>query len=282
MCRFRAVGGGIFIPILENAVGIFSGMFRGKSDKERDGLIERASRTQVGLLPNSIPRLQGYDVQVHSQSAKALSGDYYDFLLDEESDRMESVIMDVSGKDFPASITVSQLAGALYILFQDFTTPLDEKLAQLNAMMFERTRRETFVTAMLMRLDYNRHTLSFANAGHNPLIIAGGGSKIYEKKGVIAPAIGFVDDKKFRTMVKTTEIEMQPEMLVFSYTDGLNEAMDPKRNEYTTERLISMVDKYKDKDLALMVRSIQQDLLHHQDGIDPSDDQTVIAIKRLI
>ncbi len=263
-------------------MGIFSGMFRGKSDKERDGLIERASRTQVGLLPNSIPRLQGYDVQVHSQSAKALSGDYYDFLLDEESDRMESVIMDVSGKDFPASITVSQLAGALYILFQDYTTPLDEKLAQLNAMMFERTRRETFVTAMLMRLDYNRHTLSFANAGHNPLIIAGGGSEIYEKKGVVAPAIGFVDDKKFRTMVKTTEIEMQPEMLVFSYTDGLNEAMDPRRNEYTTERLISMVDKYKDKDLALMVRSIQQDLLRHQDGIEPSDDQTVIAIKRLI
>jgi sigma-B regulation protein RsbU (phosphoserine phosphatase) len=253
-------------------------MFRGKKDKERDYLIERASKTQIGLLPNQIPRVDGYQIHVYFQSAKALSGDYYDFIIDHETKRMEALIMDVSGKDFPAAITVSQLAGAMYILFKDPGMDIAEKLRQLNAMMFDRTRRETFVTAMLMRLDFANHILSFTNAGHNPLIV--NGETTFEDKGQPAPAIGFVDDDKFSRAIKAVDIPMGPGMSVVSYTDGITEAMDPKRNEYGKERLMQVVEEYRDRDPALMAQTIHMELLRHERGTEPSDDRTLIAIKR--
>jgi len=51
--------------------------------KERASLeseIGRATRIQFNLLPEQIPRLRGFDMRVHYQSAKEVSGDYYDFI----------------------------------------------------------------------------------------------------------------------------------------------------------------------------------------------------------
>lgn len=259
-------------------VGLFGDMFRGKRDKERDDLLERASRIQVGVLPNQIPRIDGYDIQIYSQSAKALSGDYYDFLLDEKEKRMEVICMDVSGKDLPAAITATQLAGAMYVLFKVPDMDISEKLAWLNALMYERTRRETFVTAMLIRLDFDKHEISWTNAGHNPLVVWEGRSE--EKTGKIAPAIGFVEDAAFRAAVRTYTFPIEPGMIVLTYTDGVNEAMDNKRNEYGKERLLKIIHDNHEKALGLSMRALQVDLDNHESGQDPSDDRTVIAIKR--
>lgn len=259
-------------------MGIFSGFFRGKGDKERDYLIERASKTQVGLLPNSIPQIEGYQIKVYSQSAKALSGDYYDFFLDQENKRLETIIMDVSGKDFPAAITVSQLSGAMYILFKDPEMPIAEKMRQLNAMIFDRTQRETFVTALVMRLDYGNNVMSFVNSGHNPLVVAG--AKMREEKGAVAPAIGFVEDAKFKTLVRATEIPMEEEMVIVAYTDGITEDMDAKRNEYGIERFMKLIEQHRGKDLSLLTEAIKMDIQRHEAGEMPHDDQTVIAFRR--
>lgn len=260
-------------------MGFFKEFLRGKQDKERDNLIERATMTQLGLLPNNLPRIEGYDIHVHSQSAKELSGDYYDFIDDPVNHRLEILNMDVSGKDFPAAITASQLAGAMFILFKNPEMPIDEKLCLLNQLIFERTRRETFVTTMIMRIDYANHVLSFANAGHNPLVICENGSA-REEKGIVAPAIGFVDDKKFRNLVKTIEMPIERDVVFLSYTDGITEAMDSKRNEYGVKRVLAHMEKYAGKDVTLLTNALYQDVKRHEAGRPPGDDQTVIIFKR--
>src|SRR4029079_2394911 len=73
------------------------------------------SRMQTGLLPQSLPRLPGYEVTARSLLATEAGGDLYDFLRDERG-RLWIAAGDVSGHGYSCAIGQASIKASLLSL----------------------------------------------------------------------------------------------------------------------------------------------------------------------
>lgn len=71
-----------------------------------------ARSIQERILPKELPELPGWTVQARWQPARAVSGDFYDFLTLPDG-RLGLVIGDVSGKGVPASLVMATTSSVL-------------------------------------------------------------------------------------------------------------------------------------------------------------------------
>src|SRR5690606_32442796 len=65
-----------------------------------------ARRIQSSILPKTIPSPQGWRMAAHWQPARAVSGDFYDFIEFDEN-RLGLVIGDVTDKGVPAALMMA-------------------------------------------------------------------------------------------------------------------------------------------------------------------------------
>ena len=98
--------------------------------------------------------------------------------------------------------------------------------ARINRHLCRHTPGNRFATAAFLVLDHASGTLTYANAGHNPPILAGGGSSaMLDPTGM---ALGWFEDATYDTRIVT----MTPGATLLLYTDGLPDAIgsdDPER-----------------------------------------------------
>ena len=64
------------------------------------------------------------------------------------------------------------------------------------------------------------------------------------------------------------------------YTDSVIEAMDVDGKEYTPERFVAVLEAVKDHDAETIVQAVIDDLAEHTAGAEPSDDVTLLVLKR--
>jgi serine phosphatase RsbU (regulator of sigma subunit) len=114
-----------------------------------------------------------------------------------------------------------------------------QAVQQLNAE-FSRPENDTwFVTFVLCVLDPERHTCSIFNAGHMAPLCRRAETGVVEELGdlVAGPPLGC--DPAIEYDFCTVDIEPGDSVLV--YTDGISEAMNPKRELYGHPRLLEAV-----------------------------------------
>ena len=65
------------------------------------------------------------------------------------------------------------------------------------------------------------------------------------------------------------------------YTDGVNEAMNVDKEEYTSERLLNFMNKTDcTVDLTELLAAVKGDVKDHVKDAEQSDDMTMIALRR--
>ena len=172
------------------------------------------------LLPDETPEVDGYALDVHSESREQGGGDLFDWSETDEGTYFLT-IGDVMGKGlrakFYAFSFLSYVRGTLHTLLEKSTSPA-ALMSELNDMLLnDDVLEDTFATFLLLHWDPHAHTVTFANAGHcRPVLVTPEGAEIPEHGDLI---LGLEEDVSFSEMT----LDLPPDSALVSYTDGFTE-----------------------------------------------------------
>ncbi len=190
---------------------------------------EEARAIQQALLPKSSPFIPGFVVSGLSVPARAVGGDWYDFIPFPDG-RWGIVLADVSGKGTAAALLMSATRGMLRSLAEACCTP-GEVLTRLNQLLVNDFPAGRFVTLVYAVLDPAARTVVFANAGHlRPLFIDETGEHFLEVEQGLPLGLTCGEYSE-------TEVSLTPGSRLLFYSDGITEAVDGNDEEFGLCRL---------------------------------------------
>ncbi|HEX8473227.1 MAG TPA: SpoIIE family protein phosphatase [Pyrinomonadaceae bacterium] len=237
-----------------------------------------AATIQQQLFPESLPRIDGYDLAAHNRPARQCGGDYYDALpIVDISDHHHYLfcVADVSGKGLPASLLMSNMQATLRALLGRVPS-LADLAARTNELLHATTPSNKYVTAVLVQFDPVTGTARYVNAGHNGGLLLRGSDGEAEWLKPTGTPLGLLAGLPY----EEATIQLQPGDLLALFSDGIPEAQDASENEFGEEKLlIHLREIFKERADTIVARVFQQiDIFA---GATPQyDDITLMVIKR--
>ena len=132
-----------------------------------------------------------------------------------------------------------------------------------------------FATMFICRLDLKLNVLEYCNAGHNPPVLGNADGQMsfldMEPNAPIGlwPGLEYVGES----------IDFFKERLLFLYTDGLNEAEDPSKNQFGDERLLDILRQTYFSSTRQIIETMTQQVERHRNGAEPNDDLTMLCLR---
>ena len=96
------------------------------------------------------------------------------------------VIGDVSGKGTSAAFYMAETKGIIQSLAHNYDSPRDI-LIQTNKLLYSSMERKSFISLLAANLDLSKNKITFARAGHCPIIHFRASENKYKKRNSIAP-----------------------------------------------------------------------------------------------
>ncbi len=236
--------------------------------------IHLARQIQKTFLPDSLPNLPGWQIQIRWETALQVGGDFYDIIA-LPNNRVGLVIADVADKGLAASLYMTVSRTLIRAFGQTIADP-GGVLTAVNNLLVGDTPSGMFVTGMFAILDLETGQLIFSNAGHNrPIIIRSKNSETEElSQGDMA--LGVMEDIQYRNM----EISLEPNDLILFYTDGLTELFSSDEEQFGIERVNEFLKRNHHLSVNEILNNLDQELTTFRNGQAPSDDLTLIGLKR--
>ena len=237
--------------------------------------LEIAREIQRWLVPESPPQIPGVEIAFSTRPANTVAGDYYDaFFRDAEQKRLLLVVADVAGKSVPAALLMATFQACLHACARecDGPLPLAERLNQFACTRSLDGRR--FTTSFLAELDHEGRSLHYVNSGHNPpvLLRAAGSAERLEPGGL---PFGIDPAAKYEPGIA----RIGPGDLLFVFTDGLVEALNPSDEPYGDERMLEALDFLRGQSAAATIRGLTESVDRFSAGARQYDDITCLAVR---
>jgi serine phosphatase RsbU (regulator of sigma subunit)/anti-sigma regulatory factor (Ser/Thr protein kinase)/transposase-like protein len=241
-----------------------------------------AQEIQQSLLPRNVPELEGYEIGALYRAAKEVGGDYYDFLhVDERT--IGVVVADVSGKGVPGSLVMTMIRTALRMEARGNRSASDV-MARMNTFVTEDMKKGMFVTMFYVVLDSVNRIVTYASAGHNPMILYRGESDAtyFLKPKGIPVGIDAPDADLFRRTISVERLTLKQDDMLVIYTDGITEAMNPGRDQFGEPRLLAAIKKYGHLTAQEFTEALDREIHEFTSGAAQNDDITLVAIKEKV
>ncbi|MEA2694412.1 MAG: phosphoserine phosphatase RsbU/P, partial [Acidobacteriota bacterium] len=235
------------------------------------------SRMQLGLLPENVPELPGWQIAARSLLATEAGGDLYDFLFTgdegQKDRRLWIAAGDVAGHGYSCSIVQAMTTAALTSLIAPGLTPA-EVLKEVDRVIRRGGSRRNFTSLALLRLDIETGEALFANAGHPyPLLLLNGDVKEIALPGL---PLGQGPKREYADLPLT----LPPGSVLVFCSDGLFEAADWNGTAYGYERPSEILRWTFRRPAEAIVEALLADWRRHLRNEEPPDDTTVLVIKR--
>jgi serine phosphatase RsbU (regulator of sigma subunit) len=241
-----------------------------------------ARRIQQDLLPKELPALDGWQLAACWRPARAVSGDFYDF-LPLPHQRLAILVGDVTDKGVPAALVMATTRSALRstvssLADMDQTASAGQMLAHVNDLLCEDMPRNMFVTCLLAILDRSSGALRFANAGHLlPYQCNHQGLTELRARGM---PLGLLPGQVY----EEGETGLEPGDTILLLSDGVVEAHDPQGEMFGFDRLRQRVSQHKASGRvpgeALIAHLIADLEGFTGAGWEQEDDITLVALDR--
>ena len=236
-----------------------------------------AKSIQSSSLPNvfpPFPERTDFDIYASMTPAKKVGGDFYDFYFTDENNFM-FLIADVSGKGVPSALfmmTAKTLINNMSLVGYE----PKQLIETINKKLCETNKQGFFVTMLAGIINLETGKLSLINCGHNPPLIKRKNGK-YEYLHLNSNIVlGVIDDADFEIY----ETKLNKDDIIFTYTDGITEALNDKDELFGENRLLTCLNKIKDEnDTKNILNGIKQDINEFTNSAPQSDDITMLIFK---
>jgi len=233
--------------------------------------LEVARLIQQNFLPKELPDLPGWQVAAYYRPARAVGGDFYDFIELPEG-KVGLVVGDVTDKGVPAAMVMAATRSVLRASAQRLLDP-GEVLERVNELLVPDIPPKMFVTCLYGVLDPATGTLRFANAGHNlPFVRTGSGPVELRATGM---PLGLMAGMSY----EEREATLAPGESILLYSDGLVEAHNPEREMFGGPRLAALVAE-QPAGTALIDKLLSELESFTGAGWEQEDDITMVSLRR--
>jgi sigma-B regulation protein RsbU (phosphoserine phosphatase) len=242
-----------------------------------------ARQIQMSLLPRGPLDVPGLGVTALCVPAREVGGDYYDF-FPLEHDRLGVLIADVSGKGTSAALYMAELKGLVLSLSEIYQSPR-QLLIEVNRILLTTLDSRSFITMTYMVLDLRNGVMTYARAGHTPLIYLPGPTSLQRGVQVLTPSgmvLGIRIDgaaAKFVELLEEEQITLHTGDVIVLYTDGITEAMNAKSDLFGESRLSRIVEEHGHLESGELRERILREIEAFVGAADQHDDMTMILMK---
>jgi len=263
--------------------GSIEDLLQQKQEKERlEQELKIARSIQMSLLPQGPLLMPGLALTAHCEPAREVGGDYYDFLpLDEH--RLGVLIADVSGKGTSAALYMAELKGLILSLSQLHASP-KQLLIDANRIISNHLDTRSFITMTYAIIDLRARTLTYARAGHCPLIYLPGPHAAARGVRILAPdglVLGLKIDngEMFERLLQEESLPLGPGDLFLLFTDGISEAMSPADECFGEGRLGELIAEHGDLPSEELRERILREIRAFVGTAAQHDDMTMLLVK---
>ena len=242
-----------------------------------------ARRIQMSLLPQNPPvEFPGVSLTAVCQPAREVGGDYYDF-LPLEGNRLGLLIADVAGKGTSAALYMAELKGLMLSLTQIHRSPRD-LLVAANRIISAHLDSRSFITMTYAVLDLEARTMTWARAGHTPLIHLPGARAGDRAAHILVPdgmVLGLRIDngERFAAALEEVTIPLAGGDLFMFFTDGLSEQMNQAEDLFGEPRLGAIIEQHGGLPCDELRERILREVHAFADGAPQHDDMTFILLR---
>ena len=246
---------------------------RERVERERMAALEMeiAGQVQTKLLPQITPALTTLDYAASCVQARAVGGDYYDY-LDLGSNRVALVLADISGKGISAALLMANLQAGLRSQSALLVKDLAQSLRLVNRLFFECTEASKYATLFVGIYDDATRSLRYVNCGHNPPLLLRG--QTIERLIANVTVLGLFEE--FDCVV--AETTLAPGDILALYTDGVIEATNATRQEFGEAGLVQTLRKNRHLDAVSIVESVVATVQQFAAG-EQTDDLTLLVAR---
>jgi serine phosphatase RsbU (regulator of sigma subunit) len=244
-----------------------------KQKLERD--LSFAQQIQKDYLPQTTPKLAGYNIAGWNLPAEQTGGDAYDFFAISPQ-RIGLFIADASGHGIGPALVVAECR-ALVRALASTTTDLRQVILGTNSVLCEDLGNGRFVTACLAVLDNEAGTIECMSAGQAPSFHYISVEDRFVNIFANTLPMGIVADPP---MEASKPIPFAAGDLLILITDGCYEWRRPDSEQFGVDRLLDVIRRYRERSCDEIIRRLQAAVLDFSEGSEQSDDLTVIILKR--
>ena len=245
--------------------------------------MEMAIDVQTSFFPKEAPITDEWDIAFLNKPVAGVSGDFYDFYC--ENDQLHGIsLFDVSGHGIAAGL-FTLLAKSIINknIINKRNIGLGKIIYQVNSdLKVEFKNAYYFLTGILLRL--KKDNIEYVNAAHNAILLKRSKNQRVnlvkptgkQQRGSLLGLEGI--DSTFDVV----QFNMQHNDSLLLYTDGLEEASNSFEEPYGLMRIISSFESAPNSSASEILNHIIYE--HHRfiGKKSPSDDITIIVLKRKI
>lgn len=231
-----------------------------------------ARQVQSKLLPQKFPPLATLEYAGDCLQARAVGGDYYDF-LDLGPGRVGFVLADIAGKGISAALLMANLQANLRSQYATALDNLPQLMQSVNRLFYESTEPNNYATLFFATYDDATRRLTYVNCGHNPPVLLRRDGSIERLAGT-ATVLGLFE----RWECSAADARLDSGDLLVIYTDGITEAMDSRNNEFGDARLLETLRANRGLEAGLLLSALVSAVQKFSAG-EQSDDLTLVVAK---
>ena len=278
VARFRDIDGNSFYLVsfdeVTHALEAQRRAAAAKLEAERRAAqeLEIANEVQCRLFPQIRPPINALDYFGHCFPARAVGGDYYDF-LDLGPGRFGLVIADVSGKGIAAALLMANLQANLRSQCSICLDQPQRLLQAVNQLFSQNTPDGAFATLFFADYHVTSGRLRFVNCGHPPALILRHDDSI-DHLDATATVLGIF--KKWDCEIG--ERTFCPGDTLALYTDGITESFNENRDEFGEDRLIESLRRHRRLPSQSLLQNVVDDVRRFSPH-EQHDDITLIIAK---
>jgi sigma-B regulation protein RsbU (phosphoserine phosphatase) len=237
--------------------------------------MDLARRIQMQLLPERMPRSLGLDSWANSRPASRVGGDFYT-AIEQSNQSFTFAVGDISGKGLPAAIL---MAMTRTILRSNTTTGTLIEPAGIidvsNRELYDDfSEVSMFATVFVGQYQPATRSLSYANAGHSPVVYVPNGG---EAQLLLADSTPMGIEPSNEAVNKKLKI-LGGDVLVVA-SDGLNEARNGQNEMFGYNRLMRLIENLAHQPARDISMGLFQAVDEFSAGHSQDDDQTVVVLK---
>lgn len=244
-----------------------------KSELKRE--IDIASEIQTQLLPKKIPVLPNIDVSAFSESARGISGDYFDIYKISKTLSV-STVCDVAGKGIPAALVLVIIRTILQLASNTKSTAKD-LLTFLNKSISDRVKTDYFATLSVLVYNSETNEITISIAGDTPILIYRSSTQNVERIYHSDVPVGI--DRL--TTYKNMKIDLKEDDVLYMFSDGLLEVRNDFNDIFSVDELESFILEYSNNRTETISVKLKEYLNEFRGSQERMDDETVIIFKKI-
>jgi sigma-B regulation protein RsbU (phosphoserine phosphatase) len=152
-------------------------------------------------------------------------------------------------------------------------------LDELNRFLVADTRKDMFMSMLVMKWDSVEKIFYWTGAGHEHLIVYRGKTKKCEAIRAGGIVLGMM--KKADKFLKESQLKVEPGDSVILYTDGVTECIGTQGKMLELDHFIPLVEKYGHLSSKEICDSLFNEVMRFMGSTPQHDDITLVALKRV-